>query len=115
MLAQIFGSRNNFDLDQSNQTFAAYEALGAQYIEALADGFNVDAKRFDKVMATLIESELAIIDTGGANWFGGSTGRKPAMKARRIECEPVYPHARSSDSITVAVIQPGTTANRAQM
>lgn len=70
LIAQSLDSKSNFDLDQSNQTFAAYDALGAEYVEALDENaFIVDAKRFDALVAQLTETELAVIDTG-ANSFG---------------------------------------------
>jgi hypothetical protein len=68
LLAQMLKSETNIDLDQSNPTFGGYEALNVKHIAALTTGFTVDAGKFDQVVEILLESKLAVIDTG-ANSF----------------------------------------------
>lgn len=68
ILSQEINATTNIDLDQSNQTFGGYESLNVRHIEALTSGFTVDAGKFDQVVEILLESSLAVIDTG-ANSF----------------------------------------------
>lgn len=68
ILAQLLQSETNVDLDQGQSTFGSYKSLNVQHIDALTSDFTIDHARFDRAIEILLESKVAVVDTG-ANSF----------------------------------------------
>jgi hypothetical protein len=71
-LAQYYKSRGVpatcVDTDPVNQTFSQYAALGAQHLK-LMEGNQIDRRRFDSLMESILGSEESFIVDNGASTF----------------------------------------------
>jgi CobQ/CobB/MinD/ParA nucleotide binding domain len=72
-LAQYYKARgeraNCVDTDPVNQTFSQYAALGAQHLQ-LMDGNQIDRRRFDSLLESILTTdESFIVDNGAATFI----------------------------------------------
>lgn len=71
ILAQYFGAGTYLaDTDPGNSTFSSYEKLGAKHINILSENMNIDKRRFDELIDTILEFEGdALIDNGSTSFL----------------------------------------------
>lgn len=63
------GAVGCFDTDPVNDTFAQYRAFGAQRINILGEGGNINGRAFDGLMEHLLASEgIAVVDNGASTF-----------------------------------------------
>jgi len=66
------------DADPVDQTFSQYAALGAQHLK-LMDGNQLDRRRFDSLMESILDGdESFIVDNGASTFTSGTTWSRAA-------------------------------------
>ena len=57
------------DLDQENPTFSQFKGIGATAVNVMAEGRNIDARKFDQAMLQVFENQGDVYVDTGANTF----------------------------------------------
>jgi len=74
ILAQYFGKDTYLaDTDPGNATFSSYKKLGVKHIDILSENMNIDKRRFDELIDTILEFDGEPTCFGILGGGGGAT------------------------------------------